>query len=125
MGEWKYNSTILELGTSWSSVGRFTPRSLYSQGKYAGSLLDWRLVGSQSRSGRCTEDKNFSLSGARIEFKLQIILYCINRKKNYFPEDSLLCPDRLRGPTMLQIPSALQYIPGRRYAFFPSYVIMA
>lgn len=38
---------------------------------------------------------------------------------------SLLYPDRVRDPTMLRIPSVLQYIPWWWYAFSASYLIMA
>jgi hypothetical protein len=33
MEEWRYTSTILDLGTRWRWIFNFTPRSLYRQGK--------------------------------------------------------------------------------------------
>jgi hypothetical protein len=52
MGEWRYSSTILDRGTS------FTPRSLYPHGKNPRYPLDRRLGGPQSRFGRCEVRKN-------------------------------------------------------------------
>jgi hypothetical protein len=53
MGEWRYGSTILNLGTKWRWVVRFTPRPLYSRGNSPWYPLDKKLIGPQSRSGRC------------------------------------------------------------------------
>jgi hypothetical protein len=53
MGEYRYRSTILDLGTRWKWMISFTPRPLYSQGKSPLYPLDRRLGGSQSRYGRC------------------------------------------------------------------------
>jgi hypothetical protein len=58
MGERRYSSTVLDLGTKWtrwselsaSRPGRFTPR-------------DRRLIESQSRSKRYGEGKNIALPG--------------------------------------------------------------
>jgi hypothetical protein len=33
MGKWKYGSTIVDLGTRWRWVVRFTPRTIYPLGK--------------------------------------------------------------------------------------------
>jgi hypothetical protein len=43
MGEWRYSSTILDLGTAWRCVVSFTPRSLYSRGKIRRTywIRDW------------------------------------------------------------------------------------
>jgi hypothetical protein len=60
MGEWRYSSNILDLGTRWRRVVSFTPRPLYPRGKSRQYLLDRRLGGSQSRSGRCGEEKNLA-----------------------------------------------------------------
>jgi hypothetical protein len=58
-GEWRYNSTILDLGTRWRRVVNFTPRSLY--------LREYRprypLDGPQSRYGLYGEVKNISMPG--------------------------------------------------------------
>jgi hypothetical protein len=48
---------FLDLGTTWGWVVSFTPPSLYPRGKSPRSLLDRRLDGPQSRSGRRGEEK--------------------------------------------------------------------
>jgi hypothetical protein len=40
MGELRYSSTFLDLGTSWSSVVSFAPRLLYPRGKSPRYPLD-------------------------------------------------------------------------------------
>jgi hypothetical protein len=52
IGKWKYNSTILDLSTSWRWVVSFTPRPLYPRGNSPRYPLDRRLGKPQSRSGR-------------------------------------------------------------------------
>jgi hypothetical protein len=49
---------ILVLDTIWRWMVNFTPRPLYLQGKSPSYLLDRRLCGPQSRSGRSAEEKN-------------------------------------------------------------------
>jgi hypothetical protein len=49
---------ILNIGTGWRWVNRFTSRSIYPQGKCPRSLLERRLGGLQTRSGRPGEEKN-------------------------------------------------------------------
>jgi hypothetical protein len=49
---------IVDLGTRWRRVVRFTLRPLYSQGKRSWYPLDRRLGMLQSRSGRGGEEKN-------------------------------------------------------------------
>jgi hypothetical protein len=39
MGEWRYNSTIHDLGTGWISVVRLTPRSILQGGKSSVPLV--------------------------------------------------------------------------------------
>jgi hypothetical protein len=56
-GDWKYSSTILDLGIRWRWVVSFTPRRLYSRGQSPWCVLDRRFGGSQSRFGRCGERK--------------------------------------------------------------------
>jgi hypothetical protein len=51
MGEWRYSSTILDLGTRWRRVVSFTSRPLYPRGKRPQYPLDRKLVGPQSWSG--------------------------------------------------------------------------
>jgi hypothetical protein len=58
MGEWRYSSTILDLGTRWRWAISFTPRMLYPRGNCPRYPLDRRLSGPQSRSGRCGEERN-------------------------------------------------------------------
>jgi hypothetical protein len=45
IGEWRYSSTILDLGTRWRKVDSFTLLLLYSEGKNSQYSLDRRLVG--------------------------------------------------------------------------------
>jgi hypothetical protein len=52
---------ILDLDTRWRWVVSFTPHSLYPQGKSLCYQLDRRLGGTQSRSGRGSEEKNYQL----------------------------------------------------------------
>jgi hypothetical protein len=54
MEEWRYRSTILDLGTRWRWVVSFTTRPLYPRGK-SPRYPDRRLRGPQSRSGRGEE----------------------------------------------------------------------
>jgi hypothetical protein len=64
MGEWRYTSTILDLGTRWRLVVSFKPRPLlYPRGKSPLYPLDRRLGGPQSRSGRCEDEKNLAVLG--------------------------------------------------------------
>jgi hypothetical protein len=63
MGEWKYSSTILDLGTRCKWVVSFTLLPLYSRGNRPRHPLDRKLGGPQSRSGRCEEDKNLPPAG--------------------------------------------------------------
>jgi hypothetical protein len=65
MGEWRYRSAILDLGSRWRRVVTFTPLPFYPQGKSPWYPLDGRLGGPQSRSGRCGEEKNLSPAGNR------------------------------------------------------------
>jgi hypothetical protein len=51
MVEWRYSSTIFDLGPRWKWMVSFKSRSLHSQ-----YLLDRRLAEPQSRSGRCGEE---------------------------------------------------------------------
>jgi hypothetical protein len=55
IGEWRYRTTVLDLGTRWRWVVSFRHRLLYSQRKSPRHLLDRRLGGIQIRSGRCGE----------------------------------------------------------------------
>jgi hypothetical protein len=65
MGEWRYSSTIFDLGTRWSSVVSFVPRPLFQRGNSHRYPLDGRLGGPQSRSGCCGTEKNLTFSGNR------------------------------------------------------------
>jgi hypothetical protein len=60
MGEWRYSSTILNLGSRWKSVVSFTTLPLYLR-----CPLDWRLGGSQSRCGHWRKEKYLSPAGNR------------------------------------------------------------
>jgi hypothetical protein len=61
MREWRYNSTILDLGTRWRRVVSFKPLLFYPQGKSPQYPLDGRLGGPQSLPGRYGEEKNLTL----------------------------------------------------------------
>jgi hypothetical protein len=56
--EWMYSSTHLDIGSRWRWMVSFTSRPLYPQGKTPWYLLNRRLGGSQSRSGRGGKEKN-------------------------------------------------------------------
>jgi hypothetical protein len=62
MGEWRYTSTILELGTSSKWLESFTPRPLHSRRKDLRYPIDRRLDVPQDLFGRCGEEKNLVLS---------------------------------------------------------------
>jgi hypothetical protein len=57
MGEWRYSSTILDLGRLASRPSRFTP------GKELPYHLNRKLGGPQSRSERCGEEKGLEPAG--------------------------------------------------------------
>jgi hypothetical protein len=63
MGEWRYSSTFLDLGTRWRWVVSFTSLPLYPRGYRPRYPLDRRLGGPQSQSGLCGEEKNLTLPG--------------------------------------------------------------
>jgi hypothetical protein len=50
---WRYNSTMIDLGTRWRWVASFTSWPIFPR-----YLSDRRLGGPQIRSGRCAEEKN-------------------------------------------------------------------
>jgi hypothetical protein len=58
IGEWKYNSTIHNLGTGWRWVVSLTLRPLYHRGNRLRCPLYRRLFGPQSRSRRYGEETN-------------------------------------------------------------------
>jgi hypothetical protein len=55
---WRYSPTIIDLGTRWSWVVRFTFQSHYSRENHPRYPLDRGLGGFQSRSERCRREKN-------------------------------------------------------------------
>jgi hypothetical protein len=57
MGEWRYISTITDLGTRWRWAVNFTFWSLYIRGKSPWYPLYRRMGGYQSGSGHCGEEK--------------------------------------------------------------------
>jgi hypothetical protein len=63
MGEWRYSSTILELGTRWRSP------------QY---LLHRRLGGLQTRSERCGEDKQLGPARNRTPAVQPVARHCTN-----------------------------------------------
>jgi hypothetical protein len=64
MGEYRYNSTILDLDTRWRRVVSFTSRPIYRYGKNSRYPLDRRLGGPQTWYEYCRVEKNLlPLSG--------------------------------------------------------------
>jgi hypothetical protein len=63
MGEWRYSSTILDLGTRWKRVVSFTLPPLYPRGKRPPYPLHRRLGGPQSQSRHCGQGKNLAPPG--------------------------------------------------------------
>jgi hypothetical protein len=57
MGEWRYSSIILDLGTKWKWVASFTLRSIYFRGIRSRYELYRRLGWVLSRYGRYGEKK--------------------------------------------------------------------
>jgi hypothetical protein len=55
MGEWRYSSNFLDLGSRYRRVVSFTPLPLYTPEKEA-----------QTLSGRCGEKKNLKLAGVEL-----------------------------------------------------------
>jgi hypothetical protein len=64
MGELRYSSTLLGFGTSWRWV-IFWLEPLYPWGNTSWCPLYRRLIGPQSRYGRCDDEKNLALAGIR------------------------------------------------------------
>jgi hypothetical protein len=65
MGEWRYNSTVLDLSTRRRSVVSFSPGSPYIREKLPRYALDRRLGGHHNRFGCCGEEKNLTPDGIR------------------------------------------------------------
>jgi hypothetical protein len=65
MGELRYSSTILDLGTRMRNAVSFTPWQLYPLGKSPRYPLERRLGGPQNRSGRRGEEKILAPTGTR------------------------------------------------------------
>jgi hypothetical protein len=63
MGDWRYSSTIRELGTRWRYLVNFTPRPRYPHRNHPQYQLYRRLGGPQSWSGCWSRQK--SLTPAR------------------------------------------------------------
>jgi hypothetical protein len=61
--EWRYSSTILDVGTRWRRTVSFTPLPLYLRGKSLRYLSDRRLGGPHSLSGHCGVEKTGLLAG--------------------------------------------------------------
>jgi hypothetical protein len=66
--------SILDLGTRWRWVFRFTPRSLYFQGKSPWYPLDRRWVG-LSRSGSGGEEKNSDTEDVSMFIRIHACIY--------------------------------------------------
>jgi hypothetical protein len=68
MGEWTYNSTVIDLGTS------FTPQSHYPRGRSPRYPLYKRLGGPRKWSEHFGEEKILALAGIR-NLAVQTILH--------------------------------------------------
>jgi hypothetical protein len=66
-GEWRYSSTILDLGTRWRWMVSITPRQLYLQRNNPRYPLYRRLRGPQNRS-KCNGEQKNILPLRAIEF---------------------------------------------------------
>jgi hypothetical protein len=66
MGDWRYISIFLDLGSRWRWMVSLTPLLYYPQGKSQQYPLD-RLGGPQDLSGCCGEEKILAL--LRIKFR--------------------------------------------------------
>jgi hypothetical protein len=58
MSDWRFSSTILDLGTRKGLLVSFTITQLYSHWKETRYPLDRRLGGPQRKSGRCGAGRN-------------------------------------------------------------------
>jgi hypothetical protein len=67
MGQWRYITIIIDLGTRWKWVASFTFRQLYSRGKSPRNRLGRRLGGPKIRSGLFGEEKYLAPAGNRKE----------------------------------------------------------
>jgi hypothetical protein len=75
---------ILDLGTRWRWVVSFTPRPLYSHGKSPWYLLDRKLGGPQSRSGRGQKKNLQPLPGLEPPSSIQYwVRYLMKRSREF------------------------------------------
>jgi hypothetical protein len=65
IGEWRYSSTIFDLGTKWRWVVSFVLLLLYPSGSSPRYPLDRRLGGPQNRSERNQRKKKLAPAGNR------------------------------------------------------------
>jgi hypothetical protein len=66
MEEWRYSTTILDLGTIWSSVVSFTPRQLYLRERAPGTHWIGGWVGPTARLDVMEKRKYLVPAGNRI-----------------------------------------------------------
>jgi hypothetical protein len=74
MGEWRYSSTILSLGTRWRWVVSFMLQPLQPWGKSSRFLLDRRLGEPQSWAGRYAVEKNLTPARNQTPATLPLVL---------------------------------------------------
>jgi hypothetical protein len=72
MGEWRYSSTILDLGTRWRCVVSFTLRILYTRGKEA-PVTNWIGGWVGPRVGADAVKKNKSCTAGNVTRTFQPI----------------------------------------------------
>jgi hypothetical protein len=60
MGEWRYSSTILDLGTRWGVSGQLHAPAVLPPAKLSSVPFDMRLGGPQSRCGCYGEEENLA-----------------------------------------------------------------
>jgi hypothetical protein len=75
MGEWRYSSKILDLGTKWRWVDSFMAWLIYLKGKILLYLLDIRLIGPQSWSRHWRRKNSLPPAGNQI-LAIQPVAYC-------------------------------------------------
>jgi hypothetical protein len=74
MGEWRYNSTILDPSARWKLLLNFTLRAFCPQGKSHRWPLGRKLCGAKRRPGQvtCYSENYYFLGAPRVKSKLYI-----------------------------------------------------
>jgi hypothetical protein len=86
--EWRYSSTILDLGTRWRWVVNFMPWPLTTQENCLWHILDRRLGGPQGRSG-CSEERNVTLAANQTSTIQPVAHHCTDWAYHLFLTDQV------------------------------------